>query len=410
MCTWTVVETVDFFLRNGGEVFSCMMDMTKAFDLVRHSLMFRKLLDGGLPTIFIRLLIMIYVNQFANVRWDGSFSTIFSLANGVRQGAVLSAILYCFYVNNLFKILRQNGSGCWINSNYFGIIGYSDDSFLLAPSLDALQEMLSICEKYAEMHNLRFSTDPDPARCKTKCLAFLRKERPLKQVKLCGTALPWVNTGKHLGNTVENKMHGMKMDIKHKRAAYIAKNNELVQEFYFAHPKTRLEINSIYNYHFTGSPLWNLFCRETEMLYNTWNKSIRIMCDVPLRTHRYFLEPLAGSRHLKIILIKRFLGFIKQIETSKKVLPYFLLQTVKADCRSTTGSNLRNILLLTSKDDIDKLVPTDAFEIEYEPVCEENEWKINLAMELIDIKHGDATLEQFSSLEVEDILEHICTV
>ena len=166
-----------------------MMDMTKAFDLVRHSLMFRKLLDGGLPTIFIRLLIMIYVNQFANVRWDGSFSTIFSLANGVRQGAVLSAILYCFYVNNLFKILRQNGSGCWINSNYFGIIGYSDDSFLLAPSLDALQEMLSICEKYAEMHNLRFSTDPDPARCKTKCLAFLRKERPLKQVQLCGTAL-----------------------------------------------------------------------------------------------------------------------------------------------------------------------------------------------------------------------------
>ena len=94
-------------------------------------------------------------------------------------------------------------------------------------------------------------------------------------------------------------MHGMQMDIKHKRAAYIAKNNELVQEFYFAHPKTRLEINSIYNYHFTGSPLWNLFCRETEMLYNTWNKSIRIMCDVPLRTHRYFLEPLAGSRHLK---------------------------------------------------------------------------------------------------------------
>ena len=34
MCTWTVVETVDYFLRNGGEVYGCMMDMTKAFDLV----------------------------------------------------------------------------------------------------------------------------------------------------------------------------------------------------------------------------------------------------------------------------------------------------------------------------------------------------------------------------------------
>ena len=145
MCTWTVIETVDYFLRQGGEVFGCMMDMSKAFDRVKHSLLFRKLLVAGLPVIFIRLLIFIYVNQYANFLWDGSFSTIFGLTNGVRQGAILSAILYCFYVNNLFKILRRNGSGSWVNSHYFGILGYSDDLFLLAPSLDALQEMLEIC-------------------------------------------------------------------------------------------------------------------------------------------------------------------------------------------------------------------------------------------------------------------------
>ena len=40
MCTWTVIETVDYFLRHGGEVFACMMDMTKAFDLVKHSVSF----------------------------------------------------------------------------------------------------------------------------------------------------------------------------------------------------------------------------------------------------------------------------------------------------------------------------------------------------------------------------------
>ena len=33
MCTWAVVETVDYFLRNGSEVYSCAMDMTAAFDL-----------------------------------------------------------------------------------------------------------------------------------------------------------------------------------------------------------------------------------------------------------------------------------------------------------------------------------------------------------------------------------------
>ena len=409
MCTWTVVETIDYFLRNGGEVFSCMMDMTKAFDLVKHSLMFKKLLEAGLPAIFIRLLIFIYVNQFANVRWDGSFSTIFNLSNGVRQGAVLSAILYCFYVNNLFKILRRNGSGCWVNSHYFGIIGYSDDSFLLAPSLDALQEMLSICEKYAAMHNLKFSTNPDPKKCKTKCLAFVKRERTLKKMYLCGNPLPWVAQGKHLGNTIENKINGMKLDISCKRANYISKNNEIIQEFYYAHPKTKMQLNDIFNGHFTGSPLWDLFCKDSDMIYNSWNRSIRLMCDLSLRTHRYYLEPLAGKKHLKTILIKRFLSFIQQIEKSHKVLPKLLLQTIKRDCRSTTGSNLRNILLNTNHDDVDKLMPNDAFQIKFEEVKEENEWKINIVKELIDAKWGEVIIENLLFDEIDNLLEEICT-
>ena len=75
------------------------MDMTKAFDLVRHSVLFRKLMEQGLPAIFIRLLLVMYAMQEANVRWNESISSKFSLSNGVKQGTVLSAILYCIYVN-----------------------------------------------------------------------------------------------------------------------------------------------------------------------------------------------------------------------------------------------------------------------------------------------------------------------
>ena len=63
MCTWTAIETANYFLRNGGEVFCCLMDMTKAFDLVKHSILFKKFLKAGLPVIFIRVLIFIYINQ-----------------------------------------------------------------------------------------------------------------------------------------------------------------------------------------------------------------------------------------------------------------------------------------------------------------------------------------------------------
>jgi hypothetical protein len=98
MCTWLAIETIDHFLRNDGEVFSCMMDMTKAFDMVQHSLLFRKLLDVHLSSIFIRLIMVIYYLQYANVRWNQLVSDVFPMGNGVKQGAVLSALLYCIYV------------------------------------------------------------------------------------------------------------------------------------------------------------------------------------------------------------------------------------------------------------------------------------------------------------------------
>ena len=97
--------------------------------------------------------------------------------NGVKQGAVLSGTLYCFFCNQFFQRLRNSKSGCWINQHYLGIFGYSDDNFLLAPSLSALQDMLKICEEYAKEHGLKFSTDPNPPKnAKPDALHFYRKK------------------------------------------------------------------------------------------------------------------------------------------------------------------------------------------------------------------------------------------
>ena len=154
MCTWMAVETIQHFLRNGSEVFICAMDMYKAFDKVKHRLLFYKLLDRGVPEIFIRLLVCMYRKQLAYVRWNNSDSQQFPLRNGVKQGAVLSTILYCLYMNDLYQILRNKKYGCWINGEYSGILGYSDDILLQSPSINALKEMLKTCENYANEHNL----------------------------------------------------------------------------------------------------------------------------------------------------------------------------------------------------------------------------------------------------------------
>ena len=315
----------------------------------------------------------------------------------------------CYFGDFVLFLYQIRSAGCWIKGTYHGIFGYSDDNFLLAPSLSALQEMLKSCEEYARLHNLKFSTHPLPKKCKTKCIAFLKKKRDLPNLKLCGNNLPWVNSGKHLGNTIESKINGMQLDLKQKRAAYISKNNELLQEFGFSHPETLLKVNSIYNTHFTGSPLWNIFSEEAIKLENTWNKSIRLMLDVPINTHRNLIEPLSGQLHLKKVLVKRFLSFVAQIEKCPKSVPKHLLKLIQWDVRSTTGENLRKIMLLVGKSSIEEITLHDFKSVKYHEISDAEKWKTVMIKELIDIKFGKLQVGNISDEETEEIINFLCT-
>ena len=113
------VKSIEYFLRNGSEVYTCVMDMTKAFDNVKHSILFEKLIHKGIPGIYVRLLLVMYDKQYANVKGNGCVSKRFTITNRVKQGAVLSAFLFCVYIDDLFKILRKKESGCWIHNDFF---------------------------------------------------------------------------------------------------------------------------------------------------------------------------------------------------------------------------------------------------------------------------------------------------
>ena len=146
-------------------MFSCLVDLTKAFDLVKLSKLFKKLSQKVCP-ILIRFLVFSYIHQECSVLWDGVKSTGFSIGNGVRQGAVLSPTLFNLYIDDLFVELSESGFGCKINNQYFGCIGYADDIALIAPCRSALQQMIHIAKSFFDLHGIKISTNPNVKKTK----------------------------------------------------------------------------------------------------------------------------------------------------------------------------------------------------------------------------------------------------
>ena len=80
-----------------------LLDASKAFDRVEYVNVFSDLPERKLCPIVLRLLMNMCVNQCLQVRWNSLVSDRFSIANGVKQGAGLSPILFSIYMDKLIK-------------------------------------------------------------------------------------------------------------------------------------------------------------------------------------------------------------------------------------------------------------------------------------------------------------------
>ena len=406
-CSWLVNEVTTYFMRRGTAVSACLLDCSKAFDKCRFDKLFSKLIEKGLPAIVVRVLIFMYEEQTGWVTLSGKQSTSFTITNGTRQGSVLSPVIFSVYLDDLLRELRRLQLGCSIGGCWFGACGYADDLIIMAPNREVLQRMLDICEAYAVDHNLTFSTDPVPARSKTKCIYFCGRPghvRYPQPVQLGGKDLPWVESADHLGHCV-SQMTNMEKDCQRARAIFIRKSLEIREQFSFAKPENIMQAVQIFCMYAYGSKLWDLSSQVAEQYFKSWNTCVKLVHGLPRNTFTYLVEGfLSGSQvSLRNQALSRYPRFYRGLLNSPSKEVKMLARMVSRDPRSTICRNLKYLEQKTKLKDPEfcsSWKVRDALPVQNVP--EKETWRLGMLSALMKIKR-----EKY--LEVEN-MQHICAM
>ena len=136
---------IQYYTKRGSTVYLAALDASKAFDRINHTIIINKLQSRYTPMCFIQIIANWYGKLSATVRWNGVFSRYFDgFFCGVRQGGVLSPLLFNLYVDGLLDDLESKKLGCCVADTYVGCIMYADDILLLSASIVVLQSMFIV--------------------------------------------------------------------------------------------------------------------------------------------------------------------------------------------------------------------------------------------------------------------------
>ena len=85
-----------------------------------------------------------------------------------------------------------------------------------------------------------------------------------------------------------------------------------------------------------------------------------------------------------------------------------LLNLIMKDVRSCTGNNLRNIMLLTDRDNVNAINRSDVLKVKYHPLPRDQLWKENLLNELLDHYEDMKIIPGLSVDEIGVMIHNLC--
>ena len=335
MCTGSIKNIVSHYLSRDSRVFGCFLDASKAFDLVNHTLLFQLLLDRCLPKPIVLFLLNWYSSQQVSVRWSSSLSAPFTVSNGVRQGGVLSPILFAIYIDVLICRLSMLGIGCHWRNLFVGCLCYADDVVLLAPSIDALRRMLHVCSAFADDYGLRFNPT------KTQLICFTRSHShppPHTPLKFGGVPLFYKDAVSHLGHILSHDLSDS-ADIIRATRDMVRKANCLLTTFSCADSLVTTHLFRSFCLSLYGASLWRSSSKALKSLEVSFNKILRRIWHLPPDSHTSIVHCTSYLSSVFNLVYSRCSALIDRACNSASHVVRSIFSEARGNCTSFCGFN-----------------------------------------------------------------------
>ena len=284
----------------------------------------------------IRLLFDSYVNQNVYISWNNQVSKKIRPTNGVKQGGVLSPILFNLYIDELLISLRESGLGCKIGNSYYGVFGYADDVIILSPTSKGLQSMINICYNFGKQFHIQFNEK------KTQCIQFGLNQTSKSKLYFGSELLTWAKKVKYLGNWLNNTLDDYD-DIVFKKGMFIQNVNKLLSNFSFLQCDVLYHLYKSYCTSFYCCHIWDMTSLHCNSMQIAWNKSVRKIWGLPYITHTRYLPYICDDLFLLDQLLTRFLKMLSCMLNNSNKNISFIAKRAK---RSSVGILGRNLIYL----------------------------------------------------------------
>ncbi len=145
-----------------ASLYMCFIDFKRAFDSLNHRALWNSLYKFGIPLKIINMIRLLYNNASSRVLHKGYLSGDIPVNAGVKQGCILSPLLFNIALDSVMRNVNSELNGItWdmCNQRKLCDLDYADDICLLAHTHADMEHLLQRLEQEAALVGLKINID-----------------------------------------------------------------------------------------------------------------------------------------------------------------------------------------------------------------------------------------------------------